>query len=111
MLFFMVASSVTAPVSIVFNCYRLTTDDGAIDFRCETDVGASWLIRKGLSCKPQLADYRSGDDPGDARPDTIKARLTLVWVVIQGCNQTVGKIAQGSVRSSLIPISRISLAG
>lgn len=39
------------------------------------------MLREGLFGRLQLADYRNGDDPLNARANTTKLWLTVVWAV------------------------------
>ena len=70
------------PVAWVVEHHQLQSDFGDIDFGYETDVGATWRIRKGLLGKLQFADYRSGDDPLNIRLNTTKVWVTVVWTVL-----------------------------
>ncbi|UCH46907.1 MAG: alginate export family protein [Betaproteobacteria bacterium] len=69
------------PVAMLVEHHQLQSDYADIDFGYETDFGAAWTLRKGLLGKLQFADYRSGDDPLNLRPNTTKVWLTVVWVV------------------------------
>lgn len=61
--------------------HRFRADFADIDFGYETDAGATWRVRKGLSARAELAAYRRGDDPLNTRPNTIKFWLALIWTV------------------------------
>jgi hypothetical protein len=69
------------PVALVVEHHQLQSDYSDIDFGYETDIGATWTLRKGLLGKLQFADYRNGDDPLNLRPNTTKVWFTVVWVV------------------------------
>lgn len=71
----------TGPNLPIVEHHQLKSDSVAIDFGCETDVCRTWKIRKGLLCKLQLANYRSGDDKTTNRSNMQKIWLTLVWAV------------------------------
>ena len=68
-------------VRLVVEHHQMRSDYGDIDFGYETDAGATWMLREGLFGRLQLADYRNGDDPLNARANTTKLWLTVVWVV------------------------------
>ncbi len=70
---------IVGPFALVVEHHQLRSDYAGIDFGYETNIGVTWSLRKGLLGKLQSADYRSGDDPPNVKPDTTKVRLTLVW--------------------------------
>jgi hypothetical protein len=69
------------PAALVVEHHQLQSDYANIEFGYETDIGATWMLRKGLLGKLQFADYRSGDDPLNLRPNTTKVWFTVLWAL------------------------------